>query len=153
MTATVPRILATILNETIVAGMVVLLHRWRAADSSLAAHLHISRSKSISWYWSMTGSQRGVAIAEMRGYGPPQLAAAASSAAIIGRDSHVREVFAAIRRPAARTCKSGRIQTSGDIPALAKSRCRKSDTHGDPASLNNQDYHELSGGRHGHTDL
>ncbi len=31
LTATVPRILATILNETIVAGIVVLLHRCRTA--------------------------------------------------------------------------------------------------------------------------
>src|SRR6266852_5158005 len=31
LTATVPRILATILNGTIVAGMVVLLHRCRTA--------------------------------------------------------------------------------------------------------------------------
>jgi hypothetical protein len=34
--------LATILNETIVAGMVVLLHRRRTARLIPAAHLHIS---------------------------------------------------------------------------------------------------------------
>ena len=52
-----PRILAAILNETIVAGMVVLLHAvvWRG--SSLAAHLRISRAKDISWHRSMTGSE------------------------------------------------------------------------------------------------
>jgi hypothetical protein len=47
LTATVPRILATILNGTIVAGMVVLLHRCRTARLVPAAHLHISYAKDI----------------------------------------------------------------------------------------------------------
>jgi hypothetical protein len=47
LTATVPRILATILNGTIVAGMVVLLHRCRTARLIPAAHLHISYAKDI----------------------------------------------------------------------------------------------------------
>ena len=42
-----PRILATILNETIVAGMIVLLHRCRTARFVPAAHLHISYAKVI----------------------------------------------------------------------------------------------------------
>src|SRR6266446_3754235 len=63
---TVPRILATILNETIVAGMVVLLHRCRTARLVPAAHLHISHAKDIFWHRSMAGSQRGFATADMR---------------------------------------------------------------------------------------
>src|SRR5216683_984515 len=47
LNATVPRILATILDGTIVAGMVVLLHRCRTARLVPAAHLHISYAKDI----------------------------------------------------------------------------------------------------------
>src|SRR5207247_8505618 len=39
--------LATILNESVVAGMVVLLHRCRTARLAPAAHLHISYAKDI----------------------------------------------------------------------------------------------------------
>ena len=66
MTATVPRILATILNGTIVAGMVVLLHRCRTAQLVPAAHLYISYAKDIFWHRSMTGLQTGFATADMR---------------------------------------------------------------------------------------
>jgi hypothetical protein len=48
LTATVPIILASILNETIVAGMVVLLHRCRTARLVPAAHLYISYAQDIS---------------------------------------------------------------------------------------------------------
>src|SRR5216683_3276318 len=48
LTATVPRILATILNGTIVAGMVVLLHRRRTTRLVPAAHLHISCCVAVS---------------------------------------------------------------------------------------------------------
>src|SRR4051812_40602727 len=54
LTATVSRILATILNEKIVAGMVVLLHRCRTARLAPPAHLHI-RARRMFSYQSMTG--------------------------------------------------------------------------------------------------
>src|SRR6266576_2351498 len=47
LTATVPRIAATILNGTIVAGMVVLLHRRRTARLVPAAQLYISYAQDI----------------------------------------------------------------------------------------------------------
>src|SRR6266478_6606636 len=63
---TVPRILATILNGTIVAGMVVLLLAVVRRGSSLATHLHISHAKDVFWHRSMTGSQMDFATADMR---------------------------------------------------------------------------------------
>src|SRR3954454_4516398 len=47
LTATVPRILATILNETIVAGMVVLLHRCRRARL-VPLRTYIFRTRRLS---------------------------------------------------------------------------------------------------------
>jgi hypothetical protein len=54
----------------------------------------------------------------------------------------------------ARTCKSQRVRTSGENFALAKSRCRQV-RHGawKSGEPDNQDGHEPSGVRHGHTDL
>jgi hypothetical protein len=47
LTETVPRNLAAILNETIIAGMVVLLLRRRAARLIQAAHLRILHATDI----------------------------------------------------------------------------------------------------------
>src|SRR3954465_1843664 len=86
--------------------MVVLLHRCRTARLILAAHLHISYAQDI---W----------------------------AAVYGRFTegfcrcgHVCRcslyVIALVTvELSARSCKSKRVQTSGEMRALAKSRCRQ----------------------------
>jgi hypothetical protein len=90
LTATVPRRLATILNATIVAGMIVLLHRCRTARLFPAARLHISYTKDM--------------IAAVR-------CCSLQVIALIGAEL------------IARTSKSERVQTSGEMRALAKSLC------------------------------
>jgi hypothetical protein len=57
-----PRILATILNETIVAGMVVLLHRRRTARPIPCRALTIFPREGYFWHRSMTGSQTGLRL-------------------------------------------------------------------------------------------
>jgi hypothetical protein len=48
MTATVPRMLAVILDETSVAGMAVLLHRCRSEVSELQLDLYRRNSAKLS---------------------------------------------------------------------------------------------------------
>src|SRR5216684_1186231 len=78
LNATVPRILATILDGTIVAGMVVLLHRRRTAR--FMPYLHIRYAKDIAA--PVHDRQRGFATSNMRSIAPPRLAAASSVASL-----------------------------------------------------------------------
>src|SRR5216683_3420719 len=66
LTATLPRILAIILNGTIAAGTVVLLHRWRKAwfiPCRALTHFH---AKGTFGYRSMNGSHTSFATADIR---------------------------------------------------------------------------------------
>src|SRR5258708_4786117 len=126
--------------------------------SSLAAHIHISHAKDILAPVCDRFMEGFCDCGHAEHTGPPRLAAAASSVALIAGDGHAREVFAAMKaagygEPHEHANRSASRQAPKCARWLSHGAARSDTEHGGPARPNNQECHELSGVRHGHPGL
>jgi len=131
--------------------MVVLLHRRRTARFIP----YIRHARDIAA--PVHDRQKGFCDFEYAEHSAPSTRRGVFCSLIAG-DSHARDVFAALKaasdgEPHEHANRSASGQAAKCARWLSHGAAESDTAHGGPARPNNQDCHELSGVRHGHTDL